>query len=111
MKVNGRLTLGENIADLGGVSIAFEALQRHLKRHPERRVNVDGFTPEQRFFLSWAQVWRENIRDDELKLRLTMDPHSPNRFRATIPAVNHAAFPSAFGRETNASGSGSLQVW
>ena len=111
MKVNGRLTLGENIADLGGVSIAFEALQRHLQRHPERRVNVDGFTPEQRFFLSWAQVWRENIRDDELKLRLTMDPHSPNRFRATIPAVNHAAFPSAFGRETNASGSGSLQVW
>jgi len=111
MKVNGRLTLGENIADLGGVSIAFEALQRHLQRHPERRVNVDGFTPEQRFFLSWAQVWRENIRDDELKLRLTMDPHSPNRFRATIPAVNHAAFPAAFGRETNASGSGSLQVW
>ena len=111
MKVNGRLTLGENIADLGGVSIAFEALQRHLKRHPERRVNVDGFTPEQRFFLSWAQVWRENIREDELKLRLTMDPHSPNKFRAIVPAVNHPAFPSAFGRENNTSGSGSLQVW
>jgi putative endopeptidase len=111
MKVNGRLTLGENIADLGGVSIAFEALQRHLKRHPDRRVNVDGFTPEQRFFLSWAQVWRENIREDELKLRLTMDPHSPNKFRAIVPAVNHPAFPSAFGRETNTFGSGSLQVW
>ncbi len=111
MKVNGRLTLGENIADLGGVSIAFEALQRHLKRHPHRRVNVDGFTPEQRFFLSWAQVWRENIRDDELRMRLTMDPHSPNRFRATIPAVNHWAFSVAFGGKADATGSSSLQVW
>ncbi|MEM0156944.1 MAG: M13 family metallopeptidase, partial [Thermoplasmataceae archaeon] len=111
MKVNGRLTLGENIADLGGVSIAFEALQRHLKRHPDRSVTVDGFTPEQRFFLSWAQVWRENIRDDELRMRLTMDPHSPNRFRATVPAVNHWAFPAAFGGKIDAAGSGGLQVW
>ena len=58
LKVNGELTLGENIADLGGVSIAFEALERRLSRNPEMRKKIDGFTPEQRFFMGWAQGWR-----------------------------------------------------
>lgn len=94
--VNGELTLGENIADFGGVSIAFAALQRHLSKNPHLRKKVDGFTPEQRFFISWAQVWRENIMEEESKLRVSTDPHSPNKFRAQIPVYNHPAFEEAF---------------
>lgn len=92
--VQGRLTLGENIADLGGVSIAYEALQRSLKGK-ERKL-IDGFTPEQRFFLSWAQVWRTNIRDNEAKRRVEVDSHSPGRFRAVGPLVNFQPFYDAF---------------
>ena len=95
LHVNGKLTLGENIADLGGVSIAYEALQRSLKGK-ERKL-VDGFTPEQRFFLSFAQVWRTNIRDDALKQRVATDPHSPGQFRAIGPLVNVQEFYDAFG--------------
>jgi len=95
LTVKGRLTLGENIADLGGVSIAYEALQRSLKGK-ERKL-VDGFTPEQRFFLSWAQVWRTNIRDNEQKRRVEVDSHSPGRFRAIGPLVNFEPFYEAFG--------------
>jgi putative endopeptidase len=95
LNVKGRLTLGENIADLGGVSIAYEALQRSLKGK-ERKL-IDGFTPEQRFFLSWAQVWRTNIRDNEQKRRVEVDSHSPGRFRAIGPLVNFEPFYEAFG--------------
>src|SRR6185369_7212452 len=76
-KVNGELTLGENIADLGGVSIAYEALQRALARDPSKRKNLDGFTPEQRFFLSVAQACRSHAREAEAKRLVTVDPHSP----------------------------------
>jgi putative endopeptidase len=93
--VNGKLTLGENIADLGGVTIAYEALQRSLAGK-ERKL-VDGFTPEQRFFLSFAQVWRTNIRDNEAKRRVETDPHSPGMFRAIGPLVNFQPFFDAFG--------------
>lgn len=93
--VNGELTLGENIADLGGSSIAFEALQRSLVGQ-ERRL-IDGFTPEQRFYLSWAQQWRSNIRDNALRQRLATDPHSPGLFRAVGPLVNQQTFFDAFG--------------
>ncbi len=96
LHVNGRLTLGENIADLGGVSIAFEALKRRLTAEPQRRRTVDGFTPEQRFFISWAQIWRENSRDDSRRLRLTIDPHSPGRPRALGPVMNLPEFAQAF---------------
>lgn len=96
LHVNGELTLGENIADFGGVSIAYEALQRRLEREPELRMEIDGFTPEQRFFLSWAQVWRENIREQMLRMLVTVDPHAPNRLRATIPVYNHPDFEKVF---------------
>ncbi|HTT25410.1 MAG TPA: M13-type metalloendopeptidase, partial [Thermoplasmata archaeon] len=96
-RVNGALTLGENIADLGGVSIALESLERRLAADPSRRRTIDGLSPEQRFFISWAQVWRENIREDEQRLRLTVDPHSPGRFRAVGPVSNLEAFTRAFG--------------
>ena len=79
LNVNGELTLGENIADLGGVSIAFEALQRRLKKFPEKRKTIDGLTPEQRFFLGWAQSWRESVREMALKYQISNDVHSPAR--------------------------------
>ena len=72
LHVNGKLTLGENIADLGGTSIAYEALQRALAKDPSKRRNIDGFTPEQRFFLSLAQLWRTNWREAELRRRITL---------------------------------------
>lgn len=97
LKVNGRLTLGENIADLGGTSIAYEALQRALARDPSKRKLIDGFTPEQRFFLSLSQLWRVNWREAELRRRIVVDPHSPAQFRAVGPHVNLQEFFDAFG--------------
>jgi putative endopeptidase len=94
--VNGKLTLGENLADLGGVSIAYDAMERALARDPSKRKTIDGFTPEQRFFLSFAQVWRTNIRDAEARRLVTVDPHSPGRFRAVGPLVNYQQFFDAF---------------
>jgi putative endopeptidase len=94
--VNGKLTLGENLADLGGICIAYEALQRDLAKHPEKRRKIDGFTPEQRFFISFAQIWRTNIRDAEAQRLLTVDPHSPGQFRAYGPLLNVPAFYDAF---------------
>lgn len=94
--VNGELTLGENIADLGGVSIAFEALQRHLERNPALRKDIDGYTPEQRFFLGWSQSWREKTRDEALKWQVSNDPHSPDKFRGDIPARVHPEFEKHF---------------
>ena len=86
MHVNGELTQGENIADIGGMKIAYAALQKALAKNPQaRNKKIDGFTPEQRFFLGWAQVWRANQRDEDLKLRLNTDPHSPAPLpRATV---------------------------
>ncbi len=96
LKVNGRLTLGENLADLGGTSIAYEALQRALAKNSANRKAIDGFSPEQRFFLSLAQLWRTNWREAELRRRLTVDPHSPGQFRAVGPHVNLTEFFDAF---------------
>ncbi len=95
-KVNGRLSLGENIGDLGGVSIAYEALQRALAKNPAKRKQIDGFTPEQRFFLSASQVWRINWREAALRRQLTVGPHSPGQFRGIGPHVNMAEFFEAF---------------
>ena len=97
LKVNGELTLGENIADLGGVSIAFEALERRLSRNPEVRKKIDGFTPEQRFFMGWAQGWRSVIRDEMLKMQVSDDPHSPDKLRAELPSRVNEKFDSVFG--------------
>ena len=96
LHVNGKLTLGENIADLGGTSIAYEALQRALAKDPSKRKTIDGFTPEQRFFISLAQIWRTNIREAEARRLVTVDPHSPGQFRAIGPHVNLQQFYDAF---------------
>src|SRR5258706_120828 len=95
VKVNGELTLGDNIADLGGASLALEALERSLAGKEKKL--IDGFTPEQRFFLSWAQVWRTNIRENALRQQVAVDPHSPGNFRAIGPLVNLQPFYDAFG--------------
>ena len=96
LHVNGKLTLGENLADLGGVTIAYEALQRALAKDPSKRKIIDGFTPEQRFFISFAQVWRTNIRNVEAQRLVTVDPHSPGRFRSYGPLLNFQPFYDAF---------------
>ncbi len=95
LHINGNLTEGENIADLGGVSIAYEAFENTLKgkAHPTR---IDGFTPEQRFFLAWAQMWRENDTPQALRQRLIVDPHSPNVYRCNGPLSDFPAFYEAF---------------
>jgi putative endopeptidase len=92
--VDGQLTLGENIADLGGVTIAYDALQRALTGN-ERGV-LDGFTPEQRFFLAWARFWRTRYTDAALDLQVRTNSHSPGHFRATGPLANLEAFARAF---------------
>lgn len=94
LPVNGQLTLGENIADLGGVKIAFHAW---LAAHPEDRDrDEDGFTGAQRFFLSFASVWRENQRPEAERLQVNTDPHAPARFRVNGPLSNLPEFAAAF---------------
>jgi putative endopeptidase len=94
--VNGKLTLGENLADLGGLSIAYAALEKALAEKG-RPALIDGFTPEQRFFLAWAQIWRQNITPEAQRVRINTDPHSPGQWRANGPVSNIPAFAAAFG--------------
>ena len=96
LAVNGQLSLGENIADLGGTSIAFEAFQRSLKGKPAP-AKIDGFTAEQRFFISWSQMWRTVYRDDAMRMQVARGPHAPGNFRAIGPLVNQPEFFAAFG--------------
>jgi putative endopeptidase len=94
--VNGKLTLGENLADLGGLSIAYAALEKALAEKG-RPPLIDGFTPEQRFFLAWAQIWRQNITPEAQRVRINTDPHSPGQWRANGPISNMPQFAAAFG--------------
>ena len=95
--LNGELTLGENIGDLGGLSIAYKAWRatQDQKDVPDTEP-IDGFTPAQRLFVSWAYVWQEKSRDEALKTRIATDPHSPAEFRAAQTPRNVAAFYAAF---------------
>ncbi len=97
LHVNGRLTLGENIADLGGVKVALDALHHAPARAGAAPAPIDGFTPEQRFFISYATVWRTNLTDEYLRLLVNVDPHSPAKFRVDGPLANTPAFAEAFG--------------
>lgn len=96
-RVNGQLTLGENIGDLGGLSMAYHAYQRSLAGKPAPV--LEGFTGPQRFFLSWAQVWRQKMRDEFLVRVLKSDPHSPARYRVNGIVRNMDAWYTAFGVE------------
>lgn len=93
--VNGELTLGENIADLGGISIAYDAFKRTAQGKANEK--IDGFTADQRFFFGWAQVWRQNITKENLMQRIVTDPHSPGQYRSNGPLSNMVEFYKAFG--------------
>lgn len=95
MHLNGKFTLGENIGDLGGIQAAYEGLQIFLTKNG-RPKDIDGFTPEQRFFLSWGTIWRTKIRDEALKNLIMTDPHAPGMYRAYMPLKNVDAFYDAF---------------
>ena len=94
MHANGKLTEGENLADLGGINIAYEAFKK--TKEGKSNTKIDGFTPDQRFFLSWAQVWRANTTPEELASRLKTDPHSASELRANVPVSNVEAWYKAF---------------
>jgi putative endopeptidase len=94
LHINGKLTLGENIADFGGLRIAYLAFQKAMKSNPLGVVN--GYTPEQSFFLSFAQGWRRNIRPEQVRLMVATDPHSPARYRVLGPLSHMPEFSKAF---------------
>ena len=93
--VNGKLTMGENLADLGGLTIAYQAFQKTPQA--KAKAKIDGFTPEQRFFLAFAQIWRTNARPEFLRQQVQTDPHSPAQFRTNGPLMNMPEFFQAFG--------------
>jgi len=110
--VNGELTLGENIADLGGLTLAYMALEDVMKN--EEDPMVDGFTWQQRFFLGWANVWKGNIRDEALRNRILTDPHSPGEQRVIGPLVNLLQFDEAFGcagTKMSKSDTARIKIW
>ena len=91
----GKRVVGESVADLGGLTIAYKALQKALQGKP--RKTIDGFTPEQRFFLDYAQIWAQNIRPEAAIQRVQTDPHPLGRFRVNGPLSNMPQFAQAFG--------------
>ncbi|MEC4112946.1 M13 family metallopeptidase [Myroides pelagicus] len=93
--VDGKFTLGENIGDLGGVNAAYDGLQIYLKEAGNPGL-IDGFTPEQRFFISWGTIWRTKARDEAIKNQVKTDPHAPGHYRAYVPLQNVDAFYDAF---------------
>lgn len=93
--VDGKFTLGENIGDLGGVNAAFDGLQLYLKENGNPGL-IDGYTPEQRFFISWGTIWRSKMRDEAIKNQVKTDPHSPGMYRAYVPLLNVDEFYKAF---------------
>ena len=116
LHVNGKLTLGENIADLGGLNIAYDALQTALKADPkEADAKIDGYTEDQRFFLNWARVWRGSVREKAAELSLNTDPHSPIAIRAIAAPSDMSAFAKAFqckpGDAMVRSGDKQVKIW
>ena len=93
--VNGNLTLGENIADLGGLRVAYDALK--MAESGKTDPKVEGYTQDQRFYMNWATVWRRNYTDKEMAVRLVTDSHAPAKFRAIGAPSNFESFAEAFG--------------
>lgn len=97
LRANGALAVGENLADVGGVSMAYAVLQRHLRAHPKQNVKIDGLRQDQRCFIAWAQVWAEKANEGWLRQSTATDPHPPGRYRASAAAQHEPAFYRAFG--------------
>lgn len=95
LHINGQLTLGENIGDLGGVNLAWDGLQMYFEANGKTEV-IDGFTPEERFFMSWATIWRTKYRDESLRSQILTNPHAPGHYRAFAPLTNVDAFYTTF---------------
>lgn len=95
LHINGKLTAGENIADLGGMKIALQALHKSLERKPQA-AEIDGLTVDQRFFVANAQSFRSLIRDEMLRMKLATDPHAPDKYRVIAPLANMPEFSEAF---------------
>ncbi len=97
-RINGRQNLGENIGDLGGLSVAHAAYRKYVAdRQGGKAPVIDGFTGDQRFFLAWAQIWRERVAEAEQRRRVLSDPHSPGEFRANGVVRNIDTWYEAFG--------------
>ena len=92
MKLKGKLTCGENIADLGGIKLTLRALKKYLSTLPTAPELINGFTPEQRLFLAWSQAWRENAKKERALQLVTLDPHGPNELRCNGPLSNIPEF-------------------
>ena len=97
LKVNGKLTLGENIGDLTGVTMAYRAYRASLQGRAAPV--LDGLTGDQRFFVGWAQAWRTKRREDAARLLVLTDAHAPDRFRAIGPLIHMDEFHAAFGTQ------------
>ena len=116
VNVNGQLTLGENIGDLGGLNAAYDALQTALKQNPgEAGAKIDGMTEDQRFFLNWARVWRNNMRPEMTKVLVASNPHAPPQFRAIGAPSNMPQFAESFqckaGDKMVRSGDKQVKIW
>ena len=97
LHINGQLAVGENLADVGGVSMGYAALRKYLRDHPEKDRRIDGLSQDQRCFLSWAQVWADKSNEGWLKQQLPTDPHPPGVYRMLAPSQHEAMFYDAFG--------------
>lgn len=94
MPINGALTTGENMADIGGIAIAYDAFK--LTKQGQDTTKIDGLTPDQRFFIAYAQSWKDKMEDKSLRLQLSTDPHSPAEYRVNVPLMNFTPFYKAF---------------
>ena len=94
IKINGQLTMGENVADLGGLMLAYMAWQNQI--HGAKQDPIDGFTPQQRFFIGFGQSWCSQTRDETKRMYATIDPHSPDKYRANGSVSNTPEFQQAF---------------
>lgn len=96
LKLNGALSVGENMADVGGINFAYEALQDYLAEHPEENVSIDGLTPAQRCFISWTQFWAIKVTDQAIRSVFMSNAHPPGFYRATAALKHVDAFYEAF---------------
>ncbi|QMS89212.1 M13 family metallopeptidase [Nostoc edaphicum CCNP1411] len=97
LKLNGKLTVGENLADAGGVSLAYEALQKYLQENPQANQKIDGYTPEQRCFIAWSQLWAMKTNEGILRQETATDPHATGSYRGFAPFQHEDGFYKAFG--------------